>query len=193
MANQELLLRLKSYLEDRFSKVTVGEKRLSLSLGMCYTASMVASEILKKIGYDCYVTRVEVFLGNEIWRRLSNEQEERGSKCDPEEIFAKGGYTIGLGMEKRKEYHYVVYFPEQEEVMDLTFGQISRPEHGIINEAYWRGMSELPESILGIWETKPDLEWERGTLYNAPELKKYLEDIIKNGYELFRERYGKLQ
>jgi len=55
MENQELLTKLKSYLKDRLSNVVVGEKRLSLSLGMCYTASMIASGILKKLGFECHV------------------------------------------------------------------------------------------------------------------------------------------
>ena len=109
---------------------------------------MVASDILKGLGYECEVVRVEAIIGKEIYRSLVKEQKDQGIKprdINFENIFGKGGYSIGLGIvREREDIHYVIWFPKSRQIMDLTFEQVSRPQHNIIRHSPYQLRIRVP-------------------------------------------------
>lgn len=146
MVNKELLHELKNFLDNEFKVVKVDEgKVLNTSKGACFTISKVASKILNGLGYRCNVKRVKVMSGNKKGIELFIKQRKTG--FDRDEIIKEDGWIIGIGCTPEM-FHYVIYFPDDKEVMDLTYSQANRPEHELICEAYWEKLDNLPETII---------------------------------------------
>lgn len=187
--NRRTLLRdLESYLQEKLSHVVVGATQVTLEAGACYTISRLASEILCKLGYNCNPQRIEATLANWRARKIMEEQKRQGSS-DIDEVYNRGGHILGIGYRSRGDYHYVVYFPDSKDIMDLTFGQVSRPQKDILCEAYWENAENLPKEIIWLKILKNDDEWEKKTLYFHPVFQHYTQNIIQEGYELLKSKF----
>jgi hypothetical protein len=186
MPNQELLIALKEHLNESL-KVLYPDVSPTDS-GTCFVMSKIAVKILRKLGYDCREERVIVLLGNEKGKKVFLEQEKKG-KFSIGEITKDGGWTIGLGMPTSKEdfsnaNHYVVYFPKEKEIMDITFGQARREEKDILASAYWCNENELPEIIFHIIRGVPrDNKWELDRDIYFPKFKPLFKDVVEYGYK----------
>lgn len=176
--NPALLEKLKEYLGTRMRQISCDGQRLNLNCGACDTISRLACEILKGIDYECEVRRVAVLIGNEIGRKIFAEQAKTGNFNQEEQIKA-GGCVIGMGVPPEM-FHYIIWFPKEREILDLTFGQSSRPQYNIHTAAYWESINKLPEEILS-FEFIDGVPETRAPLYDIPKLKPFFEDVIKKG------------
>jgi len=145
--NKEHFERLKNYAD----KIVKHEFKTTYEKGVCKSISIMASEILNELGYNCHIQRVAVIVSNEIGIKALREMDKTGNYNT--DYIKDGGWSIGLGYPTKEKkgyedaFHYIVYFPEEKEVLDLTFSMANRPEKNIIAEAYWTHEDELPESI----------------------------------------------
>lgn len=151
MANQELLQKLKYFIDKELENIEINGKIIDTNVGICFTVSKVASRILNKLGYKCNVKRVSILIGNKKGREIFHQQMQ-DNKFDKDEIIKDNGWIIGMGYTDADidTFHYVVYFPDEKEIMDLTFGQADRPQRDLKCDAYWRNIDDLPETIIMI-------------------------------------------
>ena len=180
MADKLLLNLLKDYIDNEFSKIIYNGEQLNTNRAICFTVSKVATRILVKLGYNCKVQRVTVLVGNEKGRKIFAEQNKRGI-FDKEELIKCGGWIIGLGVPPY--FHYVVYFPKEDEVMDLTLGQASRPQYGLNCEAYWAKKENIPDAIISVEFIEVDSDNFDPIYYKQKGLFKH---IIKKGVKTVR-------
>lgn len=180
-----LLAALQKHLDEELKVFRKDGQELSTNKGVCYTVSQLGARILQGLGYQCDVRRVVVLTGNETGKRIFKQQMETG-KFDRQEMIDAGGWTQGIGVPPGM--HYIIYFPKEDEVMDLTFGQADRPEWNLHAEAYWKNYKDLPETIIGI-EVVPDnipgetRKPEQDSLYNREDFKERFEMIIRRGID----------
>ena len=189
--DRELFKELKGYIEYSLNRIIVGNERLSINKGTCYTTSKIACKILQGLNYKCRVQKVEVIVGDEIGRKVFAEQEKTNS-FDKDIIIKSGGWCIGLGMNSdpdKNYFHYVVYFYDDDEIMDLTFNQATREKYNLICEPYWEHIDNLPETIMKIYK-KDNGDGVVNPMINAPNVKAYSKMIIKTGIKLL-EKYKK--
>lgn len=147
MADKLLLKLLKDYIDKEFSNIVHNGERLDTNRAICFTASKVACRILIKLGYTCKVQRVTVLVGNEKGRKIFAEQKKKGV-YDKNEVIEHDGWIIGIGVPP--DFHYVIYFPKEDEIMDITFAQASRSQYDLNCEAYWEKKDNLPENIISV-------------------------------------------
>jgi len=187
-----LLNRMKSYLDEEFGYIEVGGKNLSIHKGICYTASKVGSKILNGLGYKCDIQRVTVIVGNDIGRRIFLEQKKIGI-YDQDEMIKSGGWTIGLGVPPNS--HYIIYIEGErregeekgkEEILDLTYRQVNRPQYNIITDAYWESEDNLPNTIIEMHLHKnPKLELD--PIYHYHEFRRVFRNIIRKGIKILEK------
>lgn len=184
MTNQELLIALKEHLDESL-KVLYPDVSPTDS-GTCFVMSKIAVKILRRLGYDCREERVIVILGNETGRKVFLEQDKIG-KFNIGEIIKDGGWTIGLGMPTSIDdvaNHYVIFFPREKEIMDITFGQARREDKKILASAYWCNENELPEIIIKLLRDVPrDKKWELDRDIYFPKFKPLFKDVVEYGYK----------
>lgn len=163
---------------------------LDINGGSCYTVSKMACKILNKNGYRCHVKRVTYMLGDKIGKEMFMEQAEQGH-FDYKPIVEAGGWTIGLGLpeDKRRDgqegMHWVVYFYEDNEILDLTFGQAHRPDKNIHAQHFWEDTDNLPDSIFGVYV--PENQKPPANLYINNHLKEWYKDTIKLGVQKLKQ------
>jgi hypothetical protein len=188
MVNQELFLQLEKFLTQRLSMVEIEGDKLKLNQGICFTISKIGCKIMRRLGYNCVVQRVWVLVGDKIGRRMFLEQEKTNA-FDKDKIVNAGGWTISMGLPRDKEdydFHYVIYFPDKKEVMDLTFSQANRTEHNVVAKNYWTKLEDLPESIIRIYPIQKEVD-DYAPLYYEKELKEWKEETILLGYKLLKK------
>jgi len=188
--HDSLLKELEGYLNEKLSPVIVDDKQVSLDAGCCFTVSKIATGVLRRLGYECHVQRVELVVDNEIAREAVERHDVKDVNWQA--VYQRGGYTVGMGMEGRGHYHYVVFFPKRDEVMDLTFRQASRPQRNIVCEPYWQGVDNLPKRITYMKFVGNDNEWERQTLYYDEAFKQYGKEVIAEGFRRLKWKYSLL-
>jgi hypothetical protein len=187
-----LLNRLKIYLDDEFSQVEIGGNVLSTKRSICYTASKVGSKILNGLGYKCCAQRVTVIIGNEIGRSIFKDQKN-GYIYSEDEVIKSGGWTIGLGFPP--DSHYVIYIEgdKGEEILDLTYGQATRPQYNIIADAYWERVDNLPNTIIEMHIHK-DAKLELDPIYHYPEFRKFFKRTVRKGIKILeKEGFSKIR
>lgn len=185
MSNKELLDKLRDFIDKEFKQIAIGDKPLSTQVGACYTVSKVAVEILKRIGYNCRVQRVTVIVGNKKGRELFVEHNKRGI-FDKDEIIRNEGWIIGIGVSP--QFHYLIYFPDDDEVMDLTYGQANRPQYDLIAEHYWAKLDSLPETIILLnLIDQENVPKDFNPLYRYSEYRNLFKKCIKKGVKELRK------
>lgn len=184
MPNQELLIALKDHLDESL-KVLYPDVSPTDS-GTCFVMSKIAVKILRRLGYDCKEERVIVLLGNEKGKKVFLEQQEKG-KFDITEILKDNGWTIGLGLPRSHQdnaTHYIIAFPKEKEIMDITFGQARREDKDILASAYWCNEKELPEVIITMLRDVPrDKKWELDRDIYFPKFKPLFKSVVEYGYK----------
>jgi len=180
MSNQELLIALKEHLDNSLNVLYPDVK--PTDSGTCFVMSKVAVKILRRLGYNCVEQRVFVILGNEKGKVVYLEQEKTG-QFNIDEIIKDGGWTIGLGGKDEESNHYIVIFPNEKEIMDITFGQAKRTEKNIPASAYWSNQDNLPETIMRIIFIQKNKEWELKRDWYIPKFKPIFKKVIEEGYK----------
>ena len=185
--NQEIIQTLYDHIEFGLNKIQVNGNKLSSKNGSCYTFSKLAVKILRKCGYNCFLKRVYVIVGNKKGRRIFNQQKKL-KKFDKKEIIKKGGWVIGLGFpieEKINTYfepfHYVIWFPQSEEIMDLTFNQVARQQYNIKAEPYCKNINNLPNEIIEMNFIQDKELKSKNPLFYKSQLKHYFNKLIREG------------
>lgn len=180
MSNKELLIKLKEFIDIEFKQILIDGKQISIDVGACYTVSKVAVGILKHLGYNCRVQRVEVISGNKKGRELFSKQSKSG-RYDKSEIIAEGGWIIGLGVSP--QFHYIIVFPDEKEIMDLTFGQANRPQYELIAEPYWSDEKSLPETVImvNLVIDEKDVPENFNPVFDYSKYRRLFKKIIKKG------------
>jgi len=185
MSNQDLLSDLSYFIDGRLSNLTLKGEPLSINQSYCFSVSKLACKILRRLGYNCNVQRVMTILGNKKGKEVLLKQAECG-KFDKQEVMDSGGWAIGIGTLEKGQTHYVIYFPDTKEIMDLTFGQASRPDKDIVCKPFWAGEDKLPKVIFTIVPHKRDSDWELQCLYYNKDLKEYFDLMIMDGYRTLK-------
>ena len=184
----ELLKDLYDFLDVKMKNVIYDGEQLSLDSGVCFTASKVASKILRKLGFDCEVQRMKLVIGNEGGIKKFNQFLKDGK----EPKYVGKEHIIGLGYDgwdgdAEGGSHYVVYFKNENLIMDLTIGQATRPEKDILMKPYFTTPEDRPEEIVGYKFEKPNKKYELSTsFYSARE---YYEKVINEGYRELKKRW----
>lgn len=183
----ELLDQLYNHIADAIKKIEIGGKKLDIDCGLCYTTSWVASKILKKMGYNCRPQKVTFLIGDSIAQSMLKDNPD----VDKEEVIKAGGWAIGLGVMRTdkdlENNHWVVWFPKEEEIMDLTIGQANRPEKNINLKYFWEKAQEIPEPIFRA-NFQPNVVHPY-QIKNTPELKEYFKEVIKSFKYKYQEDY----
>lgn len=191
MADQRLLERMKELLDETIYELYSLEFKDPQKERMtaCFSYSRCAQAILKALGYrDATVIRVCIMCGNEIGRRIFLEQAKTG-KFDRDELVKAGGWNIGIGVPP--DFHYVVYFTETAEILDLTYGNANRPEYNLEAKAFWGSPSQYPESIVfidvlcdGVPIRNFNPLWDYPNLRNRfrKAIKRIIKQLKKEGY-----------
>lgn len=176
-----LLKELSEFLDLRLRMIYKGGEQMNLNEGVCDTTSIVASKILRRLGFDCHPQRVCFIIANEIGWKIHKQQRKQG-KFNKEDLIEKGGWIIGLGFPEKKasDFHTVIYFPYSAEIMDLTIGQASRPQHGIELEPFWVRADKLPKAIKD-WGFIKDPK-ETIPMCALPEMKPWVDETVRLGY-----------
>lgn len=182
-----LLNRLRAYIDTEGSRIRINSQPLSTNIGACYTVSKIAAEILRGLGYNTHVRRVAVIVGDKIGKEILLRQLKSG-QFDLNEIIQKGGYTIGLGIPPEM-FHFVVYIwnGEEKEIMDLTYGQADRPQHGIRAEAYWEKIDSLPETIISLDFINSGYPKSLAPVIEMERLKETFQQIITKGITILKQ------
>ena len=173
---------LYDFLDRKMKNIIYDGEQLNLDGGVCFTASKIATKILKRLGYNCEVQRVKFIIGNESGKKKF-EQFLIDNK--PPKYIGKE-HVLGLGLHGS---HYIIYFKEESLIMDLTIGQASRPEKDMIMKAYFRELDNLPKEIIACKFMKPDRVYELScSFYLARE---YFDKVIKEGYKDLKKGWKK--
>ncbi len=152
----------------------------------CLSCSLITANALTHYGIPAEPRICRVTFANEEWVKWVNEHGldewvnilNKGEA--PDEL-----WTIGIGYEGSKEtapdegeaFHAVVFLPVDDEIVDMTAGQASRPEKNLIIEPYWitehkmrtRGWTEELPMIHFEWVKKnarkyPSVAYRRGDI-----------------------------
>lgn len=186
--NQELFDVLRDYIDkDVLQRIKVNGNVLSKNSGACYTASKIAERILMLLGYKCEVRRVVVIAGDRRGKEIFKRQTET-QKFDKQEVIDAGCWLLGLGVPPM--FHYVVWFPDEKEILDLTYGQADRPKYGLNAKAYWEYIDNIPESIVSIdFVDKPPINFD--PIYHYPLCQRMFNYIEEEGYKKLKDAgYG---
>jgi hypothetical protein len=91
------------------------------------------------------------------------------------------GYIISIGVSKNNspvDFHVVLYFPQDNSILDLTACQASRPQHKVIVKNYWETLDNLPKNMEFYFSTEP-LLLKYGQIVAHPNLLKIFNHILK--------------
>jgi len=174
--NQDLLRDLYSFLKDE-----LGKRGHDIDKdGICLTSSILVREILIRLGYVCSVRRVEILIVNDEGRKILEEYDKTGIMLSKDEVIARGGWIIGLGWAK-DDFHYLVCFLLEDSIMDLTFGIVDRPEHGIKASPMWVTLETLPGCVYSICLRSSDDDQMSTPLLDD---KIWMKDVVTRGRKL---------
>ena len=115
----------------------------SVDGGACYTASELSREIFEEFGIESQVVFVRGFIENEKAKELRESVGLSNPTLFREMCVALDGYVMGVGVGRdpngKPNFHSVLWFPETDEILDLTINQMTRPKYGIIMPDYFYG------------------------------------------------------
>lgn len=103
--------------------------------GACYSTSEIAREIFKEFGIESEVLFVSGIIENEKAREIIDRVGVDNPQRLKQILIEEDGWTMGVGIGRDEKgmpnFHSVLYFPEEKEILDLTIKQLDRPERGI--------------------------------------------------------------
>lgn len=176
----ELFEALRDYIDKSIlQNIKVDGQILSKNSGVCYTTSKIAERILRLLGYKCEIRRVSVISGDGIGKEIFKRQVQ-ALRFDKQEIINTGGWLLGMGVPPM--FHYVVWFPDEKEIMDLTYGQAARPEYNLKAEAYWKPIDDLPDSIV-FMNFIDEIPTNFNPLYEYPQYQRVFNHVEVEGYK----------
>ena len=140
------------YLDNKLQQIHIGSNALSINSGCCYAVCQMVHNILKKLHIETRIVRVSYLIAtNGAWEILMNNMEKG---VDPlktrQEIVDKNEWSIGLGYENKSDSFHFVLMTNDNEIIDLTIGQASRPEHNLIFSPFWCKEEDVPADIRQI-------------------------------------------
>jgi hypothetical protein len=153
-------------------------------LDSCIAMTRCAIEVLRAFGLEAQPANVEVVAANQTFMRLMGEGNIRMEDKLPDWAVAEGAWAVGLGLRPKDEEvgHVVAILDDQ--VIDLSLDQASRPQRGIVLEPL---VGTLPDNYrCEPWVYKVDEAYV--TYHLRADLKKWL---MSRDWHRFRERYGK--
>jgi hypothetical protein len=191
-AKQALLNRLKEFIDSELNQITFEgmQGKLGINTSACFTISTIGAQILCGLGYNARIQRVMVIAGDKIGKELFKEQDKTG-RFNKEEVIGKGGWLIGIGVVgpgiPAGQFHYIIHFPEENEILDLTYGQADRPQHNLRAEAYWEKMDSLPESVVFMAFINGSKPLTLNPVLEYTALQERFQQIIDKGITLLKQ------
>lgn len=113
--------------------------------GYCYSISELARRLFQSCGISSQVAFVRGVIENEISENLRKVIPIESPEFLPA-LKSNGGYTMGVGIGKdcngTPNFHAVLYFPEQNEILDMTTKLFHRPLYNIYMPDWFYGSYE---------------------------------------------------
>ena len=133
--------------------------------GACYTASELARSVFDEFGIESKVIFVRGVIENEKAKQIRETIGIEDAQRFRDVCVAEDGWSMGVGVGKdpngAPNFHSVLYFPDTNEILDLTISQLNRPQYGIeFPDYYYGGIDEYMENFSDGWGMKELFEAE---------------------------------
>lgn len=138
--------------------------------GICMSYSYLISKILNNYGISCEPRTVKVMFLNGLAQQMIKEKGFLYLNSEIQKQKESNLYTLwtqGVGIIKsRSEFHAIIYFPNENSILDGTCIGFSRKEYNHNVKNYWNSINNLPDYIFSSKYPEESIKGGESLLFN---------------------------